>query len=130
KPHTRAQNLFITRSIVLAIGVFLLFFGLWYKLPGNAWDFLAVTGTIYLASVFTLLVGALYWPRASSAGAIAALILGAIGPIVFLVANAYLAKEKQISPELVGAGSFGLAFLGMYIGSVLFPKPIQPEVAK
>jgi hypothetical protein len=65
---------------VLGIGVFLLFYGLWYELPGNAWDYLAVTGNIYLASVFTLLVAGLYWPRANATGAYAALMLGAIGP--------------------------------------------------
>lgn len=117
KPHTRAMNLLITRSIVLGIGVFLLFFGLWYQLPGNAWDFLAVTGTIYLASVFTLLVAGLYWPQASSAGAIAALVLGAIGPITFLLVG----KEKEIPAEVAGSASFGLAFLGMIVGSLLLP---------
>jgi solute:Na+ symporter, SSS family len=127
KPHTRATNLFITRSIVVAIGVFLLFFGLWYQLPGNAWDFLAVTGTIYLASVFTLLVAGLYWRRASSVGAIAALILGAIGPITFLLVNSNVAKEKQIPAELAGSASFGLAFLGMIVGSLLFPNRNQTE---
>ena len=117
KPHSRAMNLLITRGIVLGIGVFLLFFGLWYQLPGNAWDFLAVTGTIYLASVFTLLVAGLYWRQASSAGAIAALVLGAIGPITFLIVG----KEKKIPAEVAGAASFGLAFLGMIAGSLLFP---------
>ena len=63
KLHTRKVNLFITRSIVLAIAVFLLFFGLWFEFKGDIWTFLAVTGTIYLASVFTLLVAALYWRK-------------------------------------------------------------------
>ena len=129
KPHTRAVNLMVTRSIVLGIGVFLLVFGLWYQLPGDAWDFLAVTGTIYLASVFTLLVAGLYWRGASSAGAIAALVLGAIGPITFLVVNAYVAKEKQIPAQLAGAASFGLAFLGMFLGSVLLPDRAKPDEA-
>jgi SSS family solute:Na+ symporter len=71
RPFSQRSNLLITRGLVLGIGIFLLFFGLWYKLPGNAWDFLAVTGTIYLASVFTLLVAGLYWKRANTTGAVA-----------------------------------------------------------
>ena len=73
KPLSGAKRLLLTRGIVLGIGVFLLFYGLWYEMPGNAWDYLAVTGNIYLASVFTLLVAGLYWRRATSAGAYAAL---------------------------------------------------------
>jgi SSS family solute:Na+ symporter len=127
KPLTREANLFLTRGIVLAIAVFLLFFGLWFQFKGDIWTFLAVTGTIYLASVFTLLVAALYWTRASSTGAIAALVLGAVGPITFLITNQYLPEAKRIAPEIAGAGAFGLAFLGMIVGSLFFPdrKPME-----
>lgn len=127
RPFSPATNLLITRCLVLGIGIFLLFFGLWYELPGNAWDFLAVTGNIYLASVFTLLVAGLYWVRANAVGAVAALILGAIGPITFLVVNSLAEKNHQIPPEIAGALSFGLAFLGMIAGSLLTRPPAKSE---
>jgi SSS family solute:Na+ symporter len=123
KPLTGKARLLITRSLVLAIGVFLLFYGLWYEMPGNAWDYLAVTGNIYLASVFTLLAAGLYWRRANATGAYAALVLGAVGPLTFLVVNMLVAKDKQIAPEVAGASSFGLAFTGMIIGSLLTRIP-------
>jgi SSS family solute:Na+ symporter len=151
KPLSPAARLLITRALVLAIGVFLLFYGLWYELPGNAWDYLAVTGNIYLASVFTLLVAGLYWRRATTKGAYAALVLGAIGPITFLVVNLVVMKANQLGahppaaptfaqewllrfsqsfpnakplrPELAGASSFALAFLGMIAGSLLSRRP-------
>jgi SSS family solute:Na+ symporter len=154
KPTTR---LFLTRSLVLVIGVFLLFYGLWYELPGNAWDYLAVTGNIYIASVFTLLVSALYWPRGNARGAYAALVLGAIGPLTFLVVNLIIVKAqrlglhapaapslvegwllhfdqafpnaKPINPELAGASSFALAFAGMFFGSVLTRPRANPQTA-
>jgi solute:Na+ symporter, SSS family len=119
KPLAPRQQLLLTRGLVLAIAVFLLFYGLWYELPGNAWDYLAVTGNIYLASVFTLLVAGLYWPRANATGAVAALVLGAIGPIVFLV----LGQKYKIAPEVAGASSFGLATFGMIAGSLLRRTP-------
>jgi len=133
RPMAPKTKLFITRALVLAIGVFLLFYGLWYEMPGNAWDYLAVTGNIYLASVFTLLVAALYWKRATRVGAAAALVLGAIGPITFLIVNKVVPVDKQISPEMAGFSSFGLAFVGMLAGSLL-SKPetadaTQPQVA-
>lgn len=134
KPLAATTKLFITRALVLAIGVFLLFYGLWYKLPGNAWDYLAVTGNIYLASVFTLLVAALYWPRANATGAYAALVLGAIGPLTFLVLTSDLGKllfgrTYSIAPELAGASSFALAFLGMILGSLRAPNRVRARAA-
>lgn len=122
RPLAPAAQLLLTRGIVVAIGVFLLFYGLWYEVPGNAWDYLAVTGNIYIASIFTLLVAALYWRRATTAGAIAALVMGAAGPVTFLL----LGRRFAIPPEVAGASSFALAALGM-IGGSLFsrtPKPI------
>jgi len=131
KPLAPRTRLLLTRLLVLAVGVFLLFYGLWYKIPGNAWDYLAVTGNIYLASVFTLLVAGLYWPRANAVGAYAALILGAIGPITFLIVNAVVDKSRQIAPEVAGASSFALAFLGMIAGSLLSsPPPAQATAAQ
>ena len=123
-PLSGKTQLLITRGIVLAIGVFLVFYGLWYQMPGNAWDYLAVTGSIYISSIFTLLVAGLYWPRANSAGAFAALILGALGPLTFLFINylvttGRLSKALQIAPQLAGAAAFGLSFLGMFVGSML-----------
>jgi SSS family solute:Na+ symporter len=128
-PLSAKTKLLITRVLVLVIGIFLLFYGLWYEVPGKAWDYLAVTGNIYLGSIFTLLVAGLYWKRATSAGAFAALVLGAIGPITFLIVNANVAdKAKQIAPEVAGASSFGLAFAGMIIGSLLTsPRPKIPS---
>lgn len=127
KPLAPKHQLILTRLLLLGIAVFLLFYGLWYQLPGNAWDYLAVTGNIYIGSVFTLLIAALYWPRANATGAFAALILGAIGPLTFLVVNAVVEKSHQIAPEIAGASSFGLAFAGMIAGSLLTPP--QPARA-
>lgn len=126
-PLAPRQQLLLSRGLVLGIAVFLLFYGLWYELPGNAWDYLAVTGNIYLASVFTLLVAGLYWPRANATGAAAALVLGAIGPAAFLV----LGKSLAIAPEIAGASSFALAAAGMAGGSLLTrdPRPAASPVA-
>ena len=124
-PLSPKGRLLLTRCMVLAIGVFLLFYGLWYELPGNAWDYLAVTGNIYLASVFTLLIASLYWPRANTRGAICALIMGAIGPITFLL----LGQEYSIAPEVAGGAAFGLAALGMIAGSLSVSKSAPPQTA-
>ncbi len=123
KPSEKTR-LLIIRSLVVLIGLFLVFYGLWYQLPGKAWDYLVVTGNIYLASLFTLLVGGLYWPTANRIGATAAIILGAVGPLSFLIVN-FLHDWKpdqfpwKIAPEIAGLAAFGCAFAGMIVGSLV-----------
>jgi len=120
EPMSPKAKLFTVRAMVLVIGLFLLFWGLWYEIPGRAWDYLAVTGNIYLASLFTLLVGALYWRPANRWGAGAAIVLGAVGPITFLIVNAVVKDpSKQIRPEIAGFAAFTLAFAGMVVGSLV-----------
>jgi len=124
RPLSAKAKLLTVRAMVLAIGLFLIFYGLWYELPGGAWDYLAITGNIYLASLFTLLVGALYWRGANSWGAVAAIVLGATGPLAYLVVNAVVDKLQlnpawKIEAETSGFAAFGLSFAGMYFGSLL-----------
>ena len=49
------RGLLWNRVIVALIGFFLLFYGLWYPLKGDVWTYLGEPGTIYLASISTLL---------------------------------------------------------------------------
>ncbi len=121
RPLSQKARLLLIRVLVVAIGMFLMFWGLWYQLPGTAWDYLAVTGTIYLASLFTLLVAALYFPQANTTGAIAAILLGAVGPIGFVVVNAVTPPQSpwRIPPEFAGFSAFALAAGGMIGGSAV-----------
>ncbi len=64
-PFSERQGLYVNRVIILAIGVFLLFYGLWYQLPGRVWDYLSITGNIYLSSISVLVVACCYWKRAN-----------------------------------------------------------------
>ena len=114
----KAKLLFV-RIIVVLIGIFLMFWGLLYNLQGvSAWEYLSLTGNIYLASLLALLVGGLYWKEANSWGAYAAIIMGAVGPIAFLYINSQYPKIK-IEPWIPGLGAFVLAFAGMVIGTAI-----------
>jgi SSS family solute:Na+ symporter len=121
-------GLLCNRWIVAAIGVFLLIYGLWYPLKGNVWDYLAVTGTIYLSSISTLLIACCYWPRANNWGAIASIGAGAIIPSAFLVLEQLPATNpltKQIGPYYSGIAAYIAAALAMVAGSLL--KPMAPS---
>jgi SSS family solute:Na+ symporter len=108
------------RAIVAGIGVFLLFYGLWYPLKGDLWTYLGVTGTIYLSSMSVLLISCVYWKRANSRGAAAAIIVGALIPAGFLVLEqvpATAPAAAAVGPYYSGIATYLLAGLAMVIGS-------------
>ena len=82
----------ITRILIVLIGLYILYWGLFYTGEEDIWDYMAVTGAIYFTGAFSLLVGGLYWHRASSTGAVLALMAGitaviGLGPVQQAVHN-------------------------------------------
>jgi SSS family solute:Na+ symporter len=76
----------ITRILIVLIGLYILYWGLFYTGEEDIWDYMAVTGAIYFTGAFSLLGGGLYWHRASSTGAVLALLVGVtavfgLGPV-------------------------------------------------
>ncbi len=111
------------RIIVAGIGVFLLFYGLWYPLKGDLWTYLGVTGTIYLASMSTLLIACCYWRGANATGAAAAIVTGALIPVTYLVleqlpATSPFAREA-IGPYWSGLAAYAGSAAAMVVGSKL-----------
>ncbi|NOZ23886.1 MAG: sodium:solute symporter family protein [Planctomycetes bacterium] len=118
----------LTRVLILAIGIFLLVWGLWYPIKGTVWVYLAMTGTIYLSGAFALVVGALYWKRANTPGAIAALICGAIPSVHDLFLKQYTEKliGREIPGGLSGMASYILAMCALIVVSLLTQKSHPP----
>ena len=85
KADSDSRGLLINRLIVALIGVFLFFYGLFYKLEGALWDYLTTTGTVYLSSMSVLLIACCYWKRANNWGATAAILVGAAFPVGYLI---------------------------------------------
>jgi len=122
---TEKKGLLVNRMIIALIGIFLLFYGLWYPLKGDLWTYLGVTGTIYLASISTLLIACCYWKKANSWGAAAAIVFGAIIPVGFLVTQqvpATAGLAKAIGPYYSGIATYLICGTAMVIGSLLKPK--------
>jgi SSS family solute:Na+ symporter len=114
------KGLFWNRTIVALIGLFLLFYGLWYPLEGDVWTYLGITGTIYLASISVILIACCYWKRANSWGAVGSIFFAAFIPITYLV----LEKTQPETAKAIGAYTSGIAAyvcsaLAMVIGSTL-----------
>ena len=101
---------------------------------------MVITGSIYATGAIVVLVGGLYWERASSAGAMVALITGAsallgLEPVRnFLIENAGGAIgldtvywKANITSSIVGLFSLGLTTFLFVTISMLFPDPTTGE---
>lgn len=124
-PWSEKKGLFWNRTIIALIGVFLLIYGLWYKLEGDLWTYLGITGSIYLSSMSILLIACCYWPRANNWGAAAAIICGALVPITTLVlqkVGPFTVWFRQ-NDTVCGIATYVIVALAMIIGSLLKPSP-------
>lgn len=123
KGWSEKRGLLWNRFIVAFIGIFLLLYGLWFKLEGDLWTYLGLTGTIYLASISVLLVAACYWKEANSWGAIASIIVSAAIPVGYLILEKSGSDlAKQIGPHYSGIAAYVCSAFAMIIGSLLKPK--------
>lgn len=85
---------------------------------------MAVTGNIFLSGAGVVIVGGLYWRRASTTGAMAAMLVGLFpGPVQ--------AVAPWMTEGLIGVSSYILCAVTFCIVSMLFPDEprITPEEA-
>ncbi|MGE0132855.1 MAG: sodium:solute symporter [Blastocatellales bacterium] len=131
KDFSEQTTIRITRISAAVIGVFLLVFGLWYRIPDTAFQYLFITGAMYTAGALSCVAAGLYWPRANRVGAYACLALGALAPAGFLL----LEKSRETLPgwmafvtdvNVAGLLSFLLAAAGMIVGSLLTQSISRP----
>ena len=124
-------RLLLTRIFIVAIGIFILIWGLWYPLGQDLWDYMAVSGSVYAIGGFALLAFGLYWKRASKVGAYLALITGfanviALKPIQsrmgwLLEPIQNLFGLEKITSAIITLSVLALAIILMIVGSLLFP---------
>ncbi len=120
---TNSARVLLTRLFMVAISLYVLFWGFFYQGSDDIWDYMAVTGAIYFTGAFAVLLGGLYWKQASSTGAICAFISG-ISAILGL-APLRIPLENLLETELTSAGvglfTIGLSLSVMIIVSLCFP---------
>lgn len=121
------SRLIVTRIVIVAIGVFLMIWGLWFEAPVSLWNYMAVTGTIYLAGAFTVVTAGLYWKRASRTGATIALFAGLLAILGIGPWTQGDSVPFYLTDKFIGVMTFVVAFLGMVIGSLLFPDKPKTE---
>ena len=113
-------RLWLTRTCVFGLTVFIAVWSLVYQVPGPAYFYLQVTANLFMAPTLVTIVAGLYWGRASRAGAYLSFALGAGTSL------AYLIPSLQVGVATAGNLSWGLSALGMIAGSLLSPGPARP----
>jgi SSS family solute:Na+ symporter len=111
RPLAPGSQVVLNRVVNVGVSLFVLFWGLWYTLPGPVYFYLNITGTLFLAGAFSAFIGGLFWKRANTAGGYCAMLGGAIGSITYFF---------KIPAAYAGMSAFALAGLGMVLGSLLF----------
>jgi SSS family solute:Na+ symporter len=132
---TSQQEIFWTRIIVVVQAVLLALFGMYFinRLPETAFKWMYLTGTIYFAGTVGTVVLGLYWSKANRVGAYLALVLGASGPINFLLMSQFPELVPDFLQGLVEnsnltvMASLVLGGLGMIVGSLLTQKSNPPR---
>ncbi len=124
------MRLVITRVCIVCIGIFLLIWGLWFEAPVSLWNYMAVTGTIYLSGAFSVIVAGLYWKKASSTGAVIALFAG----LLAILGLGPWTRGDNVSwyftDVFISVMTYIIVFSGMIIGSLMFPDKKIAEVTK
>jgi len=129
---TERGQITVTRLSVLAIGVFLLVWGIWYDLPDSVWNYMAISGTIYLAGAGLALLGGCYWKPASKAGAVACMLTGLIAIVGLFVEpiNGQLQRAFGDGVALdgitVALATFGLCAVVFVVVSLAVPDQAKP----
>jgi SSS family solute:Na+ symporter len=119
KPLSSRAQVVLNRVCNISVSLFILFWGIWYTLPGPAYFYLNMTAVIALAGTFSAIVAGLYWRRANVLGGYLAMIGGLAGAVGFFLFHWPI--------NYAGFGSFALAALGMLAGSFLGAASHNPK---
>ena len=111
-PMSSRGQILVNRVANVFVSLFVMFWGLYYQLPGAVYLYLNITATIFLAGAFVCVIGGLYWKRTTTAGGYAAMLMGGAGAIIpyfFL----------HWGENVTGFTAFGLAAVGLVLGSLM-----------
>ena len=110
----------LTRMIIIFLGIYIFYWGMFYEGSDAIWDYLGITGAIYFTGAISVVVIGLYWERASSVGAILSLI-GGLSSIIGLEPVRNFFGINMVNPAVIGLLCLAISFSLMIIGSILFP---------
>jgi Na+/proline symporter len=122
----------LTRMAVVGCGIFVLSWGYLYSPPETFFRFMAITGTMYSASVLLTTAAGLYWKKANTVGTLTSLVVAGAMPLttIFLGGADILPAEYEwmVEDKVVGIATFVSSFVCMVVASLLTQKSHPPRV--
>jgi Na+/proline symporter len=119
KPPSNRTHLWSLRITIILIGIFLYFFGTLFKIEDSVLEFLMLTGTMWLGAGIAMVFG-LYWRRACTAGAYAAVITAMTLPIIHLtLQKCWPLYKDNVPAKTAGLVTIGCSMLLLIIISLL-----------
>ncbi|MEK9727613.1 MAG: sodium:solute symporter family protein [Candidatus Margulisiibacteriota bacterium] len=119
---TDNQQIRWIRYVIVLCGLFMFYWGIFYQGTEDVWDYLAITGAIYFTSAIPIMVGGLYWKKASSTGAKISLMTGFFAILGLSPVKIFL--NVPFSSELIGILTVIFASLSFILGSLFFPNKV------
>jgi SSS family solute:Na+ symporter len=125
KPMSTKTHLWSLRITIILIGIFLYFFGVMFKIEDSVLEFLMLTGTMYLGGGIAM-VGGLYWKRACTAGAYAAVLTTMVLPVVHLVMQkCWPVYKANVPAKTAGLITIASSIILLVVLSLLNRKPTK-----
>ena len=110
----------ISRIIIVLLGFYIFYWGMFYEGSDAIWDYLGITGAVYFTGAISVVVLGLYWKKASSVGAILSLV-GGLSSLAGLEPIRQGLSINIDNPAIIGLLSLFLSLFLMFFGSLFFP---------
>ncbi|MFA5688739.1 MAG: hypothetical protein WC959_06295 [Kiritimatiellales bacterium] len=125
KPLSTKAHLLLLRMTAVCIGIFLFIFGVLYKTQDTILEFVMITGTMWLGCGIAAVVG-LYWKRACTAAAYAAILNSLVLPICHLILQKiWPFYQDVVETKTAGIITIGISFFLMIIISLIYREPTK-----
>jgi SSS family solute:Na+ symporter len=125
------EKIKLTRLAVIGCGIFVLSWGYLYSPPETFFRFMAITGTMYSASVLLTTAAGLYWKKANTVGTLASLIVAGTLPLttIFLGDSDLLPADYawMVEDKVVGIATFVSSVVCIVVVSLLTQKSHPPK---
>lgn len=108
KPFSEKNHMLILRLAIVGVAIFIFFFALLFRQTQAIYMYFQLTGTIYIGGAGPAIIGALYWKKGTTRGAVAAMITGMTIAITAFVL-------EQVWPNVYGTK---FPITGIYVSAI------------
>ena len=115
------QKIKISRIIIIILGLYILYWGLVYDGLDSIWSYLGITGAVYFTGAIAVILFGLYWKKASSIGAVAALLGGLSALLGLEPIRKSISMFSTFQPEQIGLMTLAFSMILMIVCSLIFP---------